>query len=279
MESKNPESEFVTPTINEKYNCKGQIHSFLTRIDDKKGQDAKLVIFVPIKCELWARQKKLDEVTKAVKDFYSVSLQHLEKYKSLQIEMIPIQTLGSVIFKEHLEPYVFFWKEKRLIFFEKDKRSKCSMLEDGTIRLADGSIKDPKTGNLQPDGDAFLIKDNPDFIRPNTWFHFESSKYEPHNCEQLAYHILEFMLNKAIDAKIREEENQSGFVKMMKRIGNTVLNVGTLGIYNELVKIFGSISIEKMQEIMKEMNRKHLIKYRDEGIEIYKACNFKTNKK
>ncbi len=279
MEALNPDAEFITPGINEKYNCKGQIHTFLTQISDKNGQDAKLVIFVPIKCEKWARENELPEVVDAVKDFYSVSLKHLEKYKSIQIEMLPIQTLGTAIFKEHLEPYVFQWKETRFLFFERERQSKCSMLDDGTLRLANGDIMDPKKGSVQPDEEAFLINDNPDFIKPNSWFIFESDKYYPHNCEQLAYHVLEFMLLKAIDAKIREEENENSVKKFFKKTANVIMNICTFCLYEQLVNIFGSITIEKMQAIIASLHEHKLIKYYGEGIEITKACNFKTNKK
>lgn len=279
MEARNPDAEFVTSGINEKYNCKGQIHTFLTQINDKDGQDAKLVIFVPIKCEKWARQNELPEVVKAVKEFYSVSLKHLEAYKSLQIEILPVQTLGTAIFKEHLEPYVFFWKEKQFLFFDKDMQSKCSILEDGTVRLANGNVYDVRKGSIQPDGDAFLIGNNPDFIRPNSWYYIESAEYSPHNCEQLAYHIMEFMLKKAIDAKIRAEENEHPVKKFFKKAGNMLMNVGTLGLYDELVNIFGDISIEKMQDIMGKFHNHRLIKYEGEGIEVTKVCNFKTKRK
>lgn len=279
MEALNPDAEFITPSINDKYNCRGQIHTFLTQINDRNGQDAKMVIFVPIKCEKWARQNELSEVVDAVKDFYSVTLKHLAKYKSVQIEMLPIQTLGTAIFKEHLEPYVFHWKETRFLFFERERQSKCSMLDDGTLRLATGDIMDPKKGSVEPDGDAFLIDDNPDFIKPNSWFLFESDKYHPHNCEQLAYHILEFMLLKAIDAKIRDEENENPVKKYFKKAANFIMNVCTFCLYDQLVNIFGSISIEKMQVIIGSFHEQKLIKYYGEGIEITKACIFKTNKK
>ena len=51
MESRNEESELIDSVINKEYNCTLSIHTFLTQINDSDGNDAKLVIFTPIKCE------------------------------------------------------------------------------------------------------------------------------------------------------------------------------------------------------------------------------------
>ncbi|MCM1141536.1 MAG: hypothetical protein NC453_23440, partial [Muribaculum sp.] len=44
MESRNDDNELVDSIVNKKYNCIDSIHTFLTQIDDYKGENAKLVI-------------------------------------------------------------------------------------------------------------------------------------------------------------------------------------------------------------------------------------------
>ncbi len=274
MEARNDENEFVDSIINRKYNCIDGIHTFLSQIDDQNGQNSKLVIFTPIKCELWAKSGRLSDVVEAVNEDYHTTISALKKYKSIQIEILPIQTVGSATFDSHREAYVFEWVEKMLFLFKRNMSSKCGLLPDGRIILSNGEVKGKGNGTLKEDMDAVLIAGS-DIVRPNSWFKIESNAYAPHNCEQLAFHILEFMLLKVLDAKIREEEGQSGFIKGVKAAMNFILNVGTLGLWNKLKDLFGDISIDQMQKAIAELKSKNMIKYSGEGISIIKSCTFK----
>lgn len=276
MESRNDNSDLVDSVINKTYNCTLSIHTFLTQINDNEGKDAKLVIFTPIKCEYWAKHDRLDEVTEAVQDDYKTSITALRKYKSVQIEIMPIQTIGSAVFSEHLEALICEWTETRFIFFNKHCSSKCSELPDGEIRLSNGLVRTKDSFNrIQEDLDAVLVPDT-DIIRPNSWFKIESSEYRPHNCEQLALHILEFMLAKVIDARIREEKGQNPILRGLKIAANFILNVGTLGLWDKLCDLFGGISIEQMQSAIAKMADRNLIKHTGEGIVTLEKCTFKS---
>lgn len=272
MEARN--NDLVNSIINSKYNCIESIHTLLTYIDDSDGKDAKLVIFAPIKCEKWAQNETLDNVTKSVQEDYKTSLIALEKYKSVQIEIIPIQTIGSIVFHEHAEAFIFKYTKRRFIFSKKEYTAKCAVLPDNKVRLSDGKLLDSNSGKLELDMDAVLIPGT-DIMRPNTWFKVQSAEYKPHNCEQLAFHILDFMLSKVMDAKISKEENENIFIAGIRGIFNFALNVFTLGLWSKLKDIFGSISIEKMAAIITKMNDMNLIKREGEGIVILKKCNFK----
>ena len=276
MESRNDDSDLVDSVINKTYNCTLSIHTFLTQINDHDGNDAKLVIFTPIKCEHWAKSNQLDSVVEAVKEDYQTSINALRKYKSVQIEILPIQTVGSAVFTEHLEALICEWTEKMSIFFKKDCNSKCSSLPTGEIRLSNGEIKGKESfKKIQEDLDAVLIPGS-DIIRPNSWFKIESSEYRPHNCEQLALHILEFMLAKVVDAKIKADQNQNPILRGLRIAANFILNVGTLGLWDKLCDLFGGISIEQMQSAMKKINDRNLIKHSGEGITILEKCSFKS---
>lgn len=276
MASKNDHSDLVDSVVNEAYNCTLSIHTFLTQINDKDGKDAKLVFFSPIKCEYWAKRNLLDKVVEAVKDDYKTSIAALRKYKSVQLEILPVQTVGSAEFSEHLGALIGEWTEKRFIFFSKECSSKCSELQNGNIRLSNGDIRAKSSfKKIQEDMDAILIPDT-DIIRPNSWFKIESTVYKPHNCEQLALHILEFMLAKVVDAKITERQNQNPLIRNIRRMANFILNVGTFGLWEKLWDLFGGISIEQMQNAMKELNDRNLIKHSGEGITILETCKFKS---
>ena len=276
MESRNDNSDLVDSVINKEYNCTLSIHTFLTQINDNDGNDAKLVIFTPIKCEYWAKQNKLDSVVAAVMEDYNTSIKALRKYRSVQIEILPVQTVGSAMFEEHLEALICEWNEKKFFFFNKSCSSKCGQLPDGRIRIANGKIKDRNSlSKVQEDLDAVLIPGS-DIVRPNSWFKIESSEYKPHNCEQLALHILEFMLAKVVDARIKEEQQQNPILRGIRRAANFILNVGTFGLWEKLCDLFGEISIEQMQSAIKKLNDKNLIKHSGEGITILETCSFKS---
>ncbi|MDE6332532.1 MAG: hypothetical protein K2L80_08010, partial [Muribaculaceae bacterium] len=266
MESRNDDSDLVSSVVNGAYNCTRSIHTFLTQINDNDGKDAKLVIFTPIKCEYWAKRNLLDNVAKAVEDDYSTTISALKKYKSVQIEILPVLTVGSAEFSEHLEALICEWSEKRFFFFNKDCRSKCGELPDGSIRVSNGEIK-PRSDlkKIHEDPDAVLIPGT-EIMRPNSWFRIESPEYRPHNCEQLALHILEFMLAKVVDAKITSGQNQNPLLRGLRIAANFILNVGTLGLWEKLCDLFGGISIEQMQKAMKTLNNRNLIRHSGEGI-------------
>lgn len=276
MESRNDNSDLVDSVINKEYNCTLSIHTFLTQINDNDGNDAKLVIFTPIKCEYWAKQNKLDSVVTAVMEDYNTSIKALRKYRSVQIEILPVQTVGSAVFEEHLEALICEWTERKFLFFKKGCSSKCGQLPDGRMRIANGKTKDRNSlSKVQEDLDAVLIPGS-DIVRPNSWFKIESSEYKPHNCEQLALHILEFMLSKVVDAKIKEEQQQNPILRGIRRAANYVLNVGSFGLWKKLCDQFGEISIEQMQSAIKKLNDKNLIKHSGEGITILETCSFKS---
>ena len=275
MEAVNPDNPWVNPVINEKYNFVEDIHTFLSNINEKNDTGAKLVIFTPIKCEKWAEENKLKEVIRQVKSVFATPITALSACENVQIEFLPIQTTGTIRFKEHLPAKVFSGSKRYLFFFSKSFTSKCSPISDAKIRLSDGAEVSGSEGKIEDDPEAVLIP-NTTIIRPNSWFEVTSKEYRPHNCEQLALHILAFMLAKLIDAKIRKEKTKSAFLRGIERTLNVVLNISTLGMWSAIKDYFGDIPLEKMEEIIQSMRTQHLIKEAGEGIEIYKRIEFLT---
>lgn len=271
MESINYENEYVDDIINEKYNYVDDIHSFLTSINSNNNSSAKLVIFSPIKCEKWARENALDKVVERTKEVYATAIAGLEAHSNIIIEFIPIQTIGSMVFKEHLPATIFSWTKTILLFFSKTVTQKCSIINDDKVRLSNGKEMLISSGNISDDYSAVLIPDT-DIIRPNSWFEVTSSEYAPHNCEQLALHILDFMLRRMIDAKIRKDREQNIIARGVKKVGNFIMDIATLGLWS----YFGDIPLEKMERIISTMKSSEIIKYSGEGIEVYKDINLLT---
>lgn len=275
MESFNDSNPYMDSIINEKFNYVEDIHEFLTAINQKNIASAKLVIFTPIKCEKWAQESKLDLVVSRVKQIYSTAIAGLEAHNNIRIEFLPIQTIGSMVFKEHLPASIFSYQKRSMLFFKKSIVAKGSVVSGDKIRLSDGSVLQLSEGSLNDDISAVLIEGT-DIVRPNSWYFVCSSKYKPHNCEQLAIHILEFMLRRMVDAKIKEENNRGFFSRGMRALGNFALNIFTLSLWSEIMHYFGDIPMEKMEDVLKSMKDKKIMKYCGEGIEVYKDVELLT---
>ncbi len=100
MEAVNPDNKLCTESINNSYNHVNDIYSFLSGLDDKDGADAKLVVFIPLKCEKWVKDGKLPDVIQRVKKVYEPSIHALSKYQNVEIDIMPIETVGNIVFKE-----------------------------------------------------------------------------------------------------------------------------------------------------------------------------------
>ncbi len=275
MESINDNNEYVDDVINEKYNYVDDIHSFLSSINARNNSAAKLVIFTPIKCEKWAKENALDKVVVRTKQVYATAIAGLKAHSNILIEFLPIQTVGSMVFKEHLPATLFTWPKTILLFFNKTVTQKCSIISSDKVRLSDGKEVPTSVGSIKDDYSAVLVPDS-DIIRPNSWFEVKSSEYAPHNCEQLALHILDFMLRKMIDAKIRKENSQNPILRGAKRFVDGLLDIPTFGLWSEIKGYFGEIPLEKMERIISTMKSKNIIKYSGEGIEVYKDIKLLT---
>lgn len=236
------------------------------------------MIFAPIKCEKWAKANQLDMVSDYVMKDYKTTISALLKYQKVQVEIIPIQTVGSIVFEEHKEAFLFHWQKRQMLFWKKNMLNKCAKLDNDNVRLSDGTEMSIKEGAVSEDHSAILIPGT-DIIRPNSWFKVLSADYKPYNCEQLAFHILDFMMSKIIDIKVRQAEGQDAFIADLKKIGNKLLNAMSFGVWDAIMSVFGGIPIEDMDKIVNRMIELRLIKRDCEGIRILKQCEFKRLKR
>lgn len=285
MEAVNSKNLLMNEAVNKAINNVGDIHNFITYLDDKNGADAKMVIFVPLKCEKWAREGRLDEVAARVRDVYAVPIQALSNFKNVEVDIIPIQTVGSIVFSEHLKSY--------LCISGNDSPLRCSLVDGKRkVRFANGEVRKIDTTDVLKVDPQSPIREGSSILRPNSWFTIVSKSYSPHNCEQLAYYILRFVLAKYLFVKERIE-NRNEIEKRdvlwkIKNVRKAVVNVtkeiirevmvtreipSADVIYNAfyyiirtVVKYFGTINYEQLHNLVRSLNEQSMIKSKGEGI-------------
>ena len=266
MEMYNRENTLCTFAVGEAYNQVDTVHTLLSDMDDNEGKNAKLVFFVPIKCEYWACHGRINEVTEKVEEVYKTPIKALCSYKNIEVVILPVQTIGSVEFSAH--------REAKVLSNAKLKEGlRCSPWNDLDLILEDGSIYSPKNDDL--------VQDDPDskiegfsLIRPNCWFKVISDHYAPHNCDQLAYYILQFALTKSLELKrqVHGKEKRKHWWRIPLAIALVATGMGWLGagvlVYHYISKRLGNIDIEKLQETITAIKDEGIWKTSEDGIKI-----------
>ena len=282
MEAVNPNNRLCNEAINNSYNHVNDIYTFMTELDDKNGGDAKLVIFAPLKCEKWIKEGKVEEVKKRIAKVYEPTLHALSKYINVEIDIIPVQTVGNIVFQE---------QAKASLCVTEGVSRRCAIVNNKSeVRYEDGSIEaiDPKRQRFIEDPDA-AIRDGSSLVRANSWFTTIGKDYAPHNCDQLAFYILQFYLAKVLFAqKVEELQSKKNKWKWGKRIAIVIFGValGLLGAAvayftsNYLAKKFGTITVEQMLSLVNKLNESGYIKKNIDGIETIKESKlYVFNKK
>lgn len=273
MEAVNPDNKLCTESINNSYNHVNDIYSFLSGLDDKDGADAKLVVFVPLKCEKWVREGKLPDVIQRVKKVYEPSIHALSKYQNVEIDIMPIETVGNIVFKEQA-------KAMRCVINGTSQR-KCAIVNNKTqVRFEDGSIEQIDTARHRFDLDNdSVIREHSTLLVPNSWYTTIGKEYAPKNCDQLAYYILQFYLAKILFAKdVEQLKSKKKRWKWGKRIAivASAIAFGAIGAITAyftskfLAKKLGTISVEQMLAIVKKLQEEGFIKRNVDGIETIK---------
>ena len=229
------------------------IQNFLTHIDDKEGQDAKMVVFVPLKCEKWAKEPNgLNKVTARIKEVYGTHIKNLSAYEKMNICVIPMQTTGNILFSEFRKAYIYNSMEGVV---------RCCKIDDETIRKENGENDIPMPGETVVEDNGAVIAGT-NLIRPYAWFQInpKDSSFAPKNCDQLPLHIIRFMLMKLMDAEAKVKHGGLfGWVYDFLR-----------DMIDRIRGIFGTMNTEELKQIIGKMQRSGLIKDTGDGIEIIK---------
>ena len=227
-------------------NVTDSIHSFMSSIDEYSGdrQGAKLVLFVPMKCEKWIHEDKIGDVKNRIYERYAATISHLQQRVNTEVSIIPVQTAGNIAFSEMRKAYTVTSATGTVM--------KCSKVTDKTVIKSNGDMYSLREGDILNDDMEAVFKfdnDSLDIERPSAWFHHTNStpKYTPKHCEQVALHILRFMFNKA-----RNNQSTSWFSQFFRNI-------------------FGRITLNDLNNTIVEMTNSGLIKDTGDGIERIKV--------
>lgn len=205
-------------------NMSGNIFSLLTSIEYEK--QIKQVLFVPVKCERWIQNGEGEKVVQKVEEEYSQIIDFLKKTNKVEIGIIPVQTIGNIIFSELSEAYILSKDETM-------HGQSCSKVTDNIVRLRDGRFH-----RIQDD--ELLIPD-PSYC-PNLmegeirmeWFQYADNRnadFSPENCDQLFLHILRFMLKKFL------VEGKNHILPLPKEVNkNTAREILVTLMSNKLIK-------------------------------------------
>lgn len=268
MEAVNPDNKLCNEAINNSYNHINDIYTFLSELDDKKGADAKLVIFAPLKCEKWVRENRTSEVIERVKQVYEPTINALSRCINVEIDIMPIETAGNIIFQE---------QAKAMLCQTEGNIKRCAIVNNKTqVRFADGKIEniDLTKHKFIEDSDA-LIREGSTLIRPNSWFTTIGKEYQPRHCDQLAFYILQFYLAKVMFAKniedLKDKKNRWKWGKRILIIVSWAM-FGLLGAAvaffssKYLAKKFGTITLEQMLSVSQKLHNGGYIKRNEDGI-------------
>lgn len=273
MEAINPNNRLCNEAINNSYNHVNDIYTFLSELDDREGADAKLVIFVPLKCERWAKEGKINQVVERVKEIYAPSLHALSQYTNVEVDIMPIQTVGNIVFQEQAKAMA--------CVINGTTQRKCAIINQKTqVRFEDGTVEkiDLSKHRFQEDNNS-VIREHSSLVVPNSWFTTIGKEYEPKNCDQLAFYVLQFYLAKVLFAKeVEKLKEKKKNWKWGKRIviGAFWLAFGIPGAIaayftsKYLAKKFGTITLEQMLATVKKLQDGGFIKKNCDGIETVK---------
>lgn len=219
------------PNINDVWNRIGEITETMgkMRIEDKC--DRKLILFVPVKCEKWVNEGKVEQVTERVKLAYRTLINTWVDNEAVEMWVMPIVTAGGIEHTRLLDAYRFFRtkRDETGDLCSIDPLTGILMLRDGrTLRETDVDTVDPN-----PDKSLFLSYTQ----LPLSWYRCSGEgKFKPRLCEQVAYHILRFLVKKEEELaskKYEEHRNKPWY----RRIFSTGGRFGRyLPIYKELIR-------------------------------------------
>lgn len=240
--------EYINFFIN---NVEG-IRNLLSHINNIDGEDAKMVVFVPLKCEKWAKKPDgLNRVTSRVKEIYASLIEYLSASAMINISIIPMQTAGNILFSEF---------RKAFIYKSENGPIRCCKIDDRIIRLIDGEhiLLDNKETVIE-DPEAVILGTN--IKRPCSWYQINplDYSYSPKNCDQLLLHILRFIF--------------MAYMKEKKEMSNGPI-YWIVPPVNKYKRWLGSMDIRILENVLREMQCDGIILNNRDGIEIIKDYRY-----
>ena len=245
-------------------NCMDGVQDLLA--DLKMEEQAKLVVLVPMRCEKWVRRGRIDDVVSKVEREYEDIIRSLAS-PFVEILVIPVSTVGSMEFHEFRHPYSYMENGQTLC---------CSITDDDNhVRFSDGrTVLLTRAVEARLTEDSRSVFPGTHIIRPNEWFLVTGSDYKPKNCEQLAYHILRYTLERTQDAIDAENIRRRRF-NVGRGLVNLLLRL-LVSIYIDYLPKLGEISTAELNALIMQLSDGGFIKNTGDGIKVlqkYKRTN------
>ena len=235
--------------IAEAANAIDTILTLLMQVDCHETKKAKQILFVPVKCEKWVKEGKIDNVSEKVEEMYHPIIRDFRSSYKNELSIIPVETAGDILFSELKDPYVLFNQKTQSQII-------CAKLSDRIVLLSDGKVRkitEDEIINNDPCSVFRLCDDGKCFNRPKAWFHLRNEPkavFSPHNCEQILLHIIRFMYQK-------KKSEYSSF------------------IIERRPTFFGNISLNDIENLLGRLSRANLIKDNKEGIKnLYQYSSY-----
>lgn len=237
--------------VNNAHNRVTDLEVALQNIIVKDKNDLKMVMFVPLKCEKWMKEGKINQVIDKVKDSYENLLKSLSAYPSMLVSILPIATIGGIYYKQ-METACVVKRDGISTGYS------CSPINNRSVTLANGTsypIQEPYSVDADPEAkvDGVSI--------PNAWYTADAIVgFTPHNCEQVALHILRFLIGKTILKQNEQEKDNKTFLGY---ISNAI---------NNLVNWWKGLDFNAFKKLVKELQDAGKVKDSGEGIELIHVC-------
>lgn len=239
----------ATPAQNKIYNRIEEINNLLTaniRFDETLyGLDKKLILFCPVKCEKWIHENKIDSVIKKIKIAYKSLIDKCAQHPDIEMYILPIQTAGNLEFSS--------FKSAKLLKNESQSLECAYSPKDNMITLRSGEmmLKEENQKVVSDTRRWYFINGNK---IPSSWYRvINQGVFAPKNCEQVAYYILRFLVNKEIAIKEAKHKNLTWWEKIKEKI---------LTIWQPS---FGEL-LEDYKLMVQKLEDRHLIKINTDGI-------------
>lgn len=237
--------------INNAHNRVTDMEVALQNIMIKDETDIKMVMLVPLKCEKWLNEGRINEVVDKIKLTYATLLKSLSSYPSMVVSILPIATIGGIKYSRLYPAYVI-------------KRNgeltghSCIKTGDSSVILGDGTkyrIEPPYSIDMDPEAKVDGVE------IPNSWFEIDDSKgFSPYNSDQIALHILRFLIVKTILKEQRNKKESSGVIGFLSNALNLLTNW------------WNGIDYDAFKKLIIKLQDSKSIKDTGEGIEIVHVC-------
>lgn len=191
----------------QKINCNDAVLDLISNLGNNIGEKSpRLLIFVPIKCEYWAKGidgHTMDEVYEEVEKVYMTQIELFKRLSRSKILIMPLETIGGLVFDHHSPKnkmkILLYSNQKEVIGSDKYEldgymSSRCEKDYDDIVILPNGSYYELEEGDKMMDvPQKTPYAYSPERPIPYTWYKaYGDIGYSPKNCDQLFLHLLKF---------------------------------------------------------------------------------------